>query len=397
MRRTAEARTKERWRHRLWRWTHEEVRVAVGEESPGISMWRLRVAALGCATACLSGYAITAGTAMTTSGLPGRAGDGPIVMGPGIRAAAAVATVAVPDVFTAAAGSPIPAQRSGAAARVMPGVVRIVSKLATQNGSAAGTGMLLNSGGEILTNNHVIQDSAGITVTVASTGRAYPAAVVGADPTDDVAVLQLRGVSGLTAVPIGDSAKVSIGDSVVAVGNAEGGAPITASGAITALNQSITATEPGGGNAEQLTGLIRTNVAIKPGFSGGPLVSAAGQVIGMDTAATMFNEYLPAGMRAGYSIPINHAMSVARQLASAASAGNTGGHDSRAAAASATSSASPASQVAMITVSHASAAGFGGSGAQGRRNGPVAPVAPVAAIGAEADRRSRQPRRRLFA
>ncbi|WP_239312368.1 MULTISPECIES: S1C family serine protease [unclassified Frankia] len=371
--------------------------MAVGEESPGISMWRLRVAALGCATACLSGYAITAGTAMTTSGLPGRAGDGPIVMGPGIRAAAAVATVAVPDVFTAAAGSPIPAQRSGAAARVMPGVVRIVSKLATQNGSAAGTGMLLNSGGEILTNNHVIQDSAGITVTVASTGRAYPAAVVGADPTDDVAVLQLRGVSGLTAVPIGDSAKVSIGDSVVAVGNAEGGAPITASGAITALNQSITATEPGGGNAEQLTGLIRTNVAIKPGFSGGPLVSAAGQVIGMDTAATMFNEYLPAGMRAGYSIPINHAMSVARQLASAASAGNTGGHDSRAAAASATSSASPASQVAMITVSHASAAGFGGSGAQGRRNGPVAPVAPVAAIGAEADRRSRQPRRRLFA
>ncbi|WP_322767310.1 S1C family serine protease [Frankia sp. Cr1] len=375
----------------------------VGEERPGTSAWRLRAAALGCVTACMTSSAVAIGTGTPASGMAGGLLDATIVPGPAIR------TFAAPGLVTAATGSPIPSQRSGVADRVTPGVVRIVSTLASQSGSAAGTGMVLNSAGEVLTNNHVIQDAASITVTVASTGRAYPAAVVGADATNDVAVLQLRGAAGLTTVPIGDSAKISIGASVAAVGNAEGGAPTVVTGAVTALNQSITATDPGGGNAEQLTGLIRTNLAIKPGFSGGPLVSAAGQVVGMDTAATMFNEYLPAGMRAGYSIPINHAIAVAHQLeaakpaGTAGTAGTAGGDDGRGAAAgTATGTAtaarpgSPAARVVMTTAARRTGdvQNEGEDGADGRRNAPVAPVAPVRAILPQVGQRPARPSRR---
>ncbi|WP_052914517.1 S1C family serine protease [Protofrankia coriariae] len=245
--------------------------------------------------------------------------------GGGVNAPAAtraLQTFTIPDAFTAA-GSPVPAQLSAATDRVLPGVVRIFSRITSQNASAAGTGMVLNASGEVLTNNHVIADADAITVTVASSGRSYQASVVGTDTTDDVAVLRLQGASGLTAVPIGDSSRVGVGDSVAAIGNAEGGAPEIVSGRITALNQSITATDSDGRNPEDLSGLIKTDVAIRPGFSGGPLVSSAGEVIGMDTAATAFNEYLPAGLRAGYAIPISHAISVASSLSAGKSAGKT--------------------------------------------------------------------------
>ncbi len=259
------------------------------------------------------------GTVAPASGVIGIGGpdggaDAPV-------ATRAIQTFTIPRSFTAATGNPVPAQLSAAADKVLPGVVSIVSRLASQNASAAGTGMVLKSSGEVLTNNHVIADAATITVTVTSTGRSYPASVIGTNPTDDVAVLRLQGASGLATVPIGDSSKAGVGNSVAAVGNAEGGSPDVVSGRITALNQSITATDPGGGNAEDLSGLIKTDVAIKPGFSGGPLVSAAGDVIGMDTAATAFNEYLPTGMRAGYAIPINHAISVATALISGKTTG----------------------------------------------------------------------------
>jgi S1-C subfamily serine protease len=368
-------------RHRPWGWIHEEIRM-VGGEKPGTFAWRLRVAALGCVTVCVTGQVVAAGAvppAPAAGGVPASAMDGAAVSARAIRA---VAVPGLPGLSGTARNPTIPSQRSSVADRVTPGVVRIVSKLASQNASAAGTGMVLNAAGDVLTNNHVIQDAASITVTVASTGRAYPAAVVGADPSDDVAVLQVRGASGLRAVPIGDSTKVTIGDSVAAVGNAEGGAPTVVTGAVTALNQSITATDSSGGNAEQLTGLIRTNVAIKPGFSGGPLVNAAGQVVGMDTAATMFNEYLPSGMRAGYSIPINHAVSVARQLRSTHPAGTMAG-------------ATAATGASAVRAALTTAAGQRGAprGDRGQERGHGS-GAPTPATGSHDGRRDRRLRRR---
>ena len=197
--------------------------------------------------------------------------------------------------------------------KVKPGLVIINTALQYNSEAAAGTGMVINSGGLVLTNNHVIEESTKITATVVSTGRTYPATVVGYDKTRDVALIQLQNASGLTTVPIGNSSLVRVGNAVVALGNAEGQGAITAKpGHVTALNQSIVASEEGSSTAsETLTGMIQTNADIVPGDSGGPLAGSAG-VIGMDTAG---NDAGDQQAPTGFAIPINMALSVARQIA----------------------------------------------------------------------------------
>jgi S1-C subfamily serine protease len=172
--------------------------------------------------------------------------------------------------------------------KVDPGLVDIVSTLGDQNAEAAGTGMVVTSSGEVLTNNHVIDGATSIKATDVGNGRTYTAKVVGYDKSNDVAVIQLQGASGLTTVSFGDSSQVTVGQSVVGLGNAggKGGTPSVATGTVTALNQSITAGDEGSGSSENLTGMIETNANIQPGDSGGPLVNSAGQVIGIDTAAS---------------------------------------------------------------------------------------------------------------
>ena len=199
------------------------------------------------------------------------------------------------------------------------GVVNITTTLNYGEGKAAGTGIVLSPDGEILTNNHVIEDSTAITVTVVSTGKSYPATVVGTDPTDDVSVLQLQGASGLATAKLGDSAKVAVGDAVTAVGNAggTGGTPTAAPGTVTALNQSLTASDANGGNAERLTGMIEVDAAIEAGDSGGPLYDdATGTVIGIDTAASSASARFGTGDVTGFAIPIAKALGIAEQIES---------------------------------------------------------------------------------
>jgi hypothetical protein len=125
---------------------------------------------------------------------------------------------------------------------------------------------------------------------IINTTLQYTATVVGYDKTGDIALIQLRNASGLTAVQIGNSSSVKTGDSVVALGNAEGRGALTAKpGRVTGLGQTVTASEDGGATAsETLRGMIQTNADIVPGDSGGPLASSAG-VIGMDTAGSNGN------------------------------------------------------------------------------------------------------------
>ena len=174
------------------------------------------------------------------------------------------------------------------ASRVDPGLVDVTSTLGYEGATAMGTGIVLTSNGEILTNNHVVNGATSVSVTDIGNGKTYKATVVGYDESHDVAVLQLSGASGLTTATTGNSSTVKVGDSVVGLGNAggTGGTPSVAPGSVTALNQSITASDEGSGSSEQLSGLIETNADIQPGDSGGPLVNSYGQIVGMDTAAS---------------------------------------------------------------------------------------------------------------
>jgi S1-C subfamily serine protease len=174
------------------------------------------------------------------------------------------------------------------ASRVDPGLVDVTSTLGYQGATAKGTGIVLTSNGEVLTNNHVVNGATSVSVTDIGNGKTYKATVVGYNQSHDVAVLQLSGASGLTTATTGNSSTVKVGDDVVGLGNAggAGGTPSVAAGTVTALNQSITASDEGSGSSEQLSGLIQTNANIQPGDSGGPLVNSYGQIIGMDTAAS---------------------------------------------------------------------------------------------------------------
>ena len=209
---------------------------------------------------------------------------------------------------------------SALAAKVDPGIVDVTSDLKYSDATAEGTGMVLTSSGLVLTNNHVIDEATSVSATVVTSGRTYTAQVVGYDSTDDVALLQLVGASGLKTVTLSDSSKAVVGEAVLALGNAggKGGLPSTAQGKIEALNQSIQASDSGAGTTENLHGMIETNAPIQEGDSGGPLVNSSGAVVGMDTAASTSSSYGGYGgsssETAGFSIPINTAMSIASEI-----------------------------------------------------------------------------------
>ena len=222
---------------------------------------------------------------------------------------------------TVPAGSPSSAQIATVAAKVSPAVVDITSTLA-EGGAAAGTGMVLSPSGLVLTNNHVIEEATTLNAQVGGTGRSYSVTVLGYSVTDDVALLQLDGASGLQTVSTGNSANAWVGQPIVALGNAggKGGTPSTAGGTVTALDQTITAGEPGTAT-ETLEGMIQTDAAIVPGDSGGPLLDTSAMVIGMNTAASVpsgggFGVQSGTTTNQAYAIGINEALAVARQIES---------------------------------------------------------------------------------
>jgi len=200
------------------------------------------------------------------------------------------------------------------AAKVDPVVVNITTKLGS-NGTAAGTGMVLSATGEVLTNNHVIDGATSITGQVNGTGPLYTARIVGTDPTDDVALIQLEGASGLKTVTTADSSRVAVGDPVAAIGNAggRGGTPSISGGSVLALDQSVTAGDPSAGTAENLTGMIEIDATLRPGDSGGPLVDTTGRVIGMNTAASVGGRF-QSGTNLGFAVPVNKALSVVNEI-----------------------------------------------------------------------------------
>ncbi len=215
--------------------------------------------------------------------------------------------------------APMPA--AAIAARVDSAIVDINVTLAYGQGQVAGTGMILTATGQVLTNNHVVAGAGTIRVVVPHRGT-YPARVLGVDPTADVALLQVQGLSQLPTIPLGNSGAVGVGSGVVAIGNALGlgGMPTVTAGVIIAEGQAITATGytvP----TEHLTNMLEMSAVLEPGDSGGPLLDRAGQVIGLDTAGqTAGSAVAPivggssGPMRAGFAIPIDRALPIVRAI-----------------------------------------------------------------------------------
>jgi S1-C subfamily serine protease len=175
-------------------------------------------------------------------------------------------------------------------------------------GTGAGTGIVLENG-YVLTNAHVVEGAQQVTVTVAGETTGRSATVVGGSSADDVAVLKIDDPTGLVPATLGDSDAIAVGDPVVAIGNALGlaGSPTVTQGIVSALDRSIT-TENG-----TLDGLIQTDTAISSGNSGGPLINADGEVIGINTAVAGSGGGVQAS-NVGFVIPIDHAMSIVEQV-----------------------------------------------------------------------------------
>lgn len=193
------------------------------------------------------------------------------------------------------------------ASKVAPAVVSIVSEVRTSNmfgqsqtSNASGTGMIVTADGYIITNKHVIDGVSNLKV-VLDDGKIYDQVeVVGTDPLNDVAFLKIKNASNLPTVTLGDSKTIHAGQQVIAIGNALGQFQNTVtSGIISGTGRSIVASGSDSSSSESLTDMIQTDAAINTGNSGGPLVNAAGEVIGINTATSVDADGI------GFAIPIS--------------------------------------------------------------------------------------------
>ncbi|MFC8538272.1 S1C family serine protease [Streptomyces sp. NPDC057249] len=224
---------------------------------------------------------------------------------------------------------------AGVAKALSPTIVEIGAT--STAGQSTGSGVVITSDGEIVTNNHVIADASQIKVTL-STGKTYTADVVGTDPDKDLALIKLEGASGLKTATLGDSSQVAVGDQVVAIGSPEGLTGTVTSGIVSALDRDVTVAkegdngqgqeQQGGGRqwpfefgGQQFNGdtgestttykAIQTDASLNPGNSGGALINMNGEIIGINSA--MYSASSASGQGSsgagsvglGFAIPVN--------------------------------------------------------------------------------------------
>jgi len=163
-----------------------------------------------------------------------------------------------------------------------------------------GTGFLISKDGLILTNKHVVADKDAEYTVITNDGRKFKAQVLARDPLNDLALLKVKGIEGIEPLKLGDSDKLELGQTVIAIGNALGEFRNTVSvGVVSGLKRTVSAS--GGGMVETLEDVIQTDAAINPGNSGGPLINLKGEVVGINTAM------VKGAQNIGFAIPINQA------------------------------------------------------------------------------------------
>ncbi|MFB7917924.1 S1C family serine protease [Streptomyces sp. NPDC056061] len=224
---------------------------------------------------------------------------------------------------------------AGVAKAVSPAIVEI--KAASNAGESTGSGVVITSDGEVVTNNHVISGASSIQVTL-STGRTYPAKVVGTDADKDLALIKLQGASGLKTATLGDSSAIAVGDQVVAIGSPEGLTGTVTSGIVSALDRDVTVAKDGDNGQGQGQGgfggqwpfefggrqfngdtgdstttykAIQTDASLNPGNSGGALINMNGEIIGINSAMYSASSSSGSGsgnagsVGLGFAIPVN--------------------------------------------------------------------------------------------
>ncbi|MFI8001561.1 S1C family serine protease [Streptomyces sp. NPDC086010] len=223
---------------------------------------------------------------------------------------------------------------SGVAAAVSPAIVEI--KASSSAGQATGSGVVITSGGEIVTNNHVVSGASTIQVSL-STGKTYTADVVGTDPDKDLALIELHGASGLKTATLGDSDSVKVGDQVVAIGSPEGLTGTVTSGIVSALDRDVTVAKEDGQDQQQQqqqggeswpfefggqqfngdTGsskttykALQTDASLNPGNSGGALINMNGEIIGINSAMYSPSSASSSGSSAAGSVGLGFAIPV---------------------------------------------------------------------------------------
>jgi putative serine protease PepD len=269
--------------------------------------------------------AVVSGTALAAALIGGGAGAAIVgLTGTSTASSATSAAVTGQTVSNTTSNGDV----SAVAAKVVPSVVQV--NVTTAQGEAIGSGVILSSDGRILTNAHVVDGAQNVTITT-SDGKKYQASVVGADTKGDIAVVQAKNASGLTAATLGDSGKLVVGQSVVAIGSPGGLQNTVTTGIVSALNRPLSDVgqqqqqqSPFGRQTSNQTSdsgpsytAIQTDASINQGNSGGALVNSQGEVIGINSALyspSASSSGAAGSVGIGFAIPINDAKTIVNQI-----------------------------------------------------------------------------------
>jgi len=218
----------------------------------------------------------------------------------------AVTTTSNTTSATSSSGTTIEAQQEAAIAKVEPAVVEL--EVTTAQGQQIGSGVIIDTKGDIVTNYHIVNGEASI-VAVLYNGSTEQAQLVGTNVADDLAVVHIQPFANMTVVQIGNSSKLVVGQEVLAIGNPLGITETATKGIVSALNRSVTES-----TGTTISNAIQTDAAVNPGNSGGALINLQGQLVGIPTLTAVNTESNTAANGVSFAIPSNLVQTVAQQI-----------------------------------------------------------------------------------
>jgi S1-C subfamily serine protease len=218
----------------------------------------------------------------------------------------AVATTSTTSSLASSSGSTIEAQQEAAIAKIEPAVIEL--EVTTTQGQQIGSGVIIDSKGDIVTNYHIVNGEESITAVLYN-GSTVQAQLVGTNAADDLAVVRIQPYANMTVAPIGDSSRLVVGQEVLAIGNPLGITETATKGIVSALNRSVTES-----TGTTISNAIQTDAAVNPGNSGGALINLQGQLIGIPTLTAVNTESNTAANGVSFAIPSNLVQTVVQQI-----------------------------------------------------------------------------------